>query len=143
MNHSLRALLLSLVVLTFACKEDTPAPAPKPTLEGEWLMLDQTYYSYDASGNLLGKQVDTSDSIRLVFTATTFHSFDKHGVQNQPVTQYTFQSNRIHVPGRSAALDVPVTELTATRLTFEVQGAYLPGSTAAKVVGQEHYVRVK
>ncbi|GAB3537221.1 hypothetical protein GCM10027443_29740 [Pontibacter brevis] len=57
-------LLPSLFFLAlFSCKEVAPAPGVSDQLKGAWLTVSQSYRYYDASGQLVHEEVDSSGTL--------------------------------------------------------------------------------
>lgn len=82
MNY-LRLVPFLFFLVLFSCKDTAPAPGVESQLKGTWLTISQSHRYYDASGNMVHEEVDSSG---------TLFDFDDYRVTTTYSTGTTTQS---------------------------------------------------
>ncbi|SNR28622.1 MULTISPECIES: hypothetical protein [Hymenobacter] len=84
MPRFLSLLLLSLTLLTAACKKEESKP--KPSIEGRWTLKELVDYEYDAEGKLLTQKSDSSPAALYFYTVISKDSILFYDVKdNSPL----------------------------------------------------------
>ncbi|MET4107648.1 hypothetical protein [Hymenobacter sp. UYP22] len=90
MKRPLLSLLLSLALLTAACKKESEAPAP--SVEGRWTIKSLVSYEYAPDGTLIRQVTDTSAAARHFYTVISKEAIlhyavkDDHPLGGSPIT---------------------------------------------------------
>ncbi|RPD44653.1 hypothetical protein DNI29_21225 [Hymenobacter sediminis] len=131
--YRLLPLLLSLTLLTAACKKEKNDPAPESPqeaagpLEGNWKTLSVETVLYDRQGKLVGtyKPLETMGYTSYTITTTDIHYYNSKACPiNCMVWSTPYVRTGDQLTCQPPAMSYTIRKLTATKLDLYLIGEY-------------------